>query len=129
MVLAEMWQRRSSGLNFFLVLLRASSCVISVVMLLLFPSITPHSFPTHFRPPEFRRSVERQTPIAHSDENPQSRIAVQSLPAFPVSIAIASKRPTIDNFESPANVSIPRLLNRLKLNPSGSGGQVPLLTA
>ena len=125
-----MWERKSSGRDFLIALLRVSACVVSVVMLLLFPSAKPHSFATHFRAPEFRRAVERETPIAHSDENPQPRIALnESLPAFPFLIETASKLVAVEHFESPAKVSVPRLLNRLKLNPSGSSGQVPLLAA
>jgi len=110
--------------------LRIVACIVSVVMLLLFPAAKAHSFGTHFRTPEVRRATERQTCVAHSDENTQERVGHSDpLPAFFTPIETVSKIVPRDNFESLPDISLSRLLNRLKLNSSGSGGQDPLLRA
>lgn len=110
--------------------LRIVVCIVSVVMLLLFPAAKAHSFGTHFRTPEVRRTAERHTCVAHSDNDPHECVAQSGLlPTFFTPTATVSKIVPRDNFEPPSEVGLFRLLNRLKLNSSDSGGQDPLLRA
>ena len=99
-------------------------------MLLLFPAAKAHDFGTHFRQPEVRRTAERHTSIARSDNNSQDRIAQSAL----LKQSFAPAKPDVkivprDNVDSTPEVFLARLLKRLKLNPSGLGGQDPLLQA
>ncbi len=105
-------------------------CIVSLAMLLLVPATRVHNFGTHFRSPEVRRAAQRHTSIAHSDSNPNERIAESTpLPAFFTPTETFSNTIALDSFVSYAEVPVVRLLNRLKLNPSGSSGQDPLLQA
>jgi len=110
--------------------LRISACVVSVVMLRLFPAAKPHSFGPHFRMPEVRRAMERHTSIATTDNNAQERVAQSS--RLPSCFGPAEPKLKViprDHLDSAFEIPLTRLLNRLKLNPSGSSGQDPLLQA
>src|SRR5271168_4003018 len=109
---------RRRGLGSAMVLMRASICIVSVLMLLSFPAARAHAFETHFRNPEVRRAIERETSIAHTDENPQNRIAPNELlPTFFAPTETINQKVPLDSLESISEVPLPRLLNRLKLNP------------
>ncbi len=43
---------------------RLGACLLAVAMLLSFPALRSHSFMTHFRSPEVRRSVVRHNPVS-----------------------------------------------------------------
>ncbi len=121
---------RKRWLSSIRVLLQAVACVVSMVMLLSFPAAKAHAFGTHFRNPEVRRTIERHTSIAHPDQNLQKGVApTDTLPRFFIPIETVNKIVPLGDFESIPEVPLPRLLNRLKLNPSGSSGQDPLLSA
>jgi hypothetical protein len=125
-----MERRISSSLNSLTAFLQVAACIVSVAMLLLFPAAKVHNFGTHFRTPEVRRAIERHTFVAHSENNTHERVAQSvSLPAFFTPAESASKIVARDNFESPSEAPLTRLLKRRKLNSSGSGGQNPLLKA
>jgi hypothetical protein len=99
-------------------------------MLLLFPAAAPHRFGAHFRTPEVQRSAERHTSIATGDTEALDYGAPSGI--LPKSFAPPQRetKAIIGNrSESVAQVPLSRLLNRLKLNPSGSNGQDPLLRA
>ena len=110
--------------------LHAAVCIISVAMLLSFPATKVHSFDAHFRTPEVRRAIERYTPVAHSAENSQKCVARPcQLPTFFTPSETDSRLVPLHDFELASEVPVSRLFNRLKLNPSGSNGQDPLLQA
>src|SRR5579863_7367114 len=60
-------------------LLHLAACVVSMLMLLAFPMQRGHRYTSHFRTPEVRRSIERHTPIAHSEAGTAERIAYQAV--------------------------------------------------
>src|SRR5579862_1509816 len=107
------------------------ACAVSIAMLVLFPAVTCHRYRTHFRPPEVRRSLERHTCVApggHNAEEPAVRPAL--LPTFFAPDLVAPTATNCDrNVESSHEVPLRHLFNRLKLGPSGSSGQDPLLAA
>jgi hypothetical protein len=120
----------SSRFSSFKAFLNVAACIISIVMLLSFPASKVHCFGAHFRSPEVRRAVERQTSVAHGESNLHESIARSGLlPTFFTPRETNSKIIPVDNFESAAEVTLLSLLNRRKLNPCGSGAQDPLLPA
>jgi hypothetical protein len=125
-----MERRVSSSLNTLTGFLHVAACIVSIAMLLSFPATRVHNFGTHFRTPEVRRAIERHSSVAHSHDNALDRVAQSDLlPMFFTPTETASKIVPLGNFEAASEVPLPRLLNRLKLNPAGSGGQDPLLQA
>jgi hypothetical protein len=120
----------SSCLRSLTACLRVVVCAIVVGMLLFFPANKVHSFRNHFRSPEVRRAIERNTAVAHSAEKTHALVGqMEFLPTFFTPTETNSKVVALENFESAADVPLARLLNRLKLNPAGSSGQDPLLQA
>ena len=109
-------------------LFNLAGCVVGVLMLLAFPIRQAHQFTNHFRTPEVRRSIERHTPIAHPEAGIAERIAHQAvLPALLVHIDTGAVVEPAANIEFASQVPLSRLLLRLKLGSSRSGGQDPLL--
>lgn len=109
-------------------LLNLAVCVVSVLMLLAFPLRSAHQFADHFRTPEVRRSIERHTPIAHSDTGPTSGITHQIvLPVLLMPVDIGENPFPATNVYVSSETPISRFLLRLKLGLSGSGSQDPLL--
>jgi hypothetical protein len=107
-----------------------AACIVGIAMLLCFPAVKAHRFGPHFRTPEVRRAMERHTFIAHSDDSTPAQVAhLDLLPTFFIPADFSRLVVRRENLESFSKLPIPRLLNRRKLNPSGSGGQVPLLQA
>jgi hypothetical protein len=125
-----MKSRSHKGLHSLTAFFDALACVLSIVMLLSFPAGRLHSFGDHFRTPEVRRTTQRHTYVAAEGQRVQEN-AVRSdvLPTFfaPVETPVSLVSDRL--FESPSEIPLVRLLNRLKLNPSGSSGQDPLLQA
>jgi hypothetical protein len=109
-------------------LLNLAACIVSVLMLLVFPMQRVHQYTNHFRAPEIRRSTLRHTPIAQRESGPAERIAHQAvLPALLVYVDTGDVVEPAANIEFASQVPLSRLLLRLKLGPSRSGGQDPLL--
>ena len=119
----------SYGITLMTAFFRAAACIVSVAMLLSFPASGVHHFGTHVRTPEVRRAIVRHSSVALDDENAHERVAqCDLLPVFFTPSETIGKITPRSDFESPP-VVLSRLLSRLKLNPSGSSGQDPLLQA
>jgi hypothetical protein len=130
MLVSTMEMRFLSATKALASFLHLAVCIVSLAMLLLVPATRVHNFGTHFRSPEVRRTVQRHISIAHGDSNAPERIGAGApLPAFFTPTETFSKTVALDRFELHDEVPLVRLLNRLKLNPSGSSGQDPLLQA
>ncbi len=109
-------------------LISAVACVVSLLMLLVFPMGPEHQFTGHFRSPEVCQSIERHTPIAQPEARTTECIAHQAaLPALLMLINNGDVVEPVANIEFSPQVPLSRLLLRLKLGPSRSGGQDPLL--
>jgi hypothetical protein len=103
---------------------KVAVCVVTVLMLLAFPLRSTHHFADHFRNPEVRRSIERHTPIAHSDTETTGRVAHQIvLPAFVSPLDIGKARFPVTKVQVSSETPISRFLLRLKLGSSRSGSQ------
>jgi len=74
--------------------------------------------------------MEGHTSVALEDQGNHERL-IQSnqLPTLFTPVQATVKILRDHSFESPSEVPLVRLLKRLKLNPSGSRGQDPLLQA
>lgn len=109
-------------------LLNLACCVVSVLMLLAFPMRSAHKYTDHFRTPEVRRSIERNTFVAQPESGPTERIAHQAvLPALLVPIDSGDTIEPVAGFELPFETPLSRLLLRLKLGSARSDSQDPLL--
>lgn len=109
-------------------LVNLAACVVSLLMLLGFPLGSAHQYNNHFREPEIRRTIERNTPIAHPEAGSCANIAPQVvLPSLlmPIDFRNVIEPGVTTEFTSPVPLS--RLLLRLKLGRSRSGGQDPYL--
>jgi hypothetical protein len=127
-------RRAHAHLRLLAPVLYSVACVLSIAMLLSFPAAKVHSFRAHFRTPETRRVTDRHTFVAVEGQGANERIIKNdsqngSLPSFFTPIESITKIDCNCSFESPSEVPLLRLLNRLKLNPSGSSGSDPLLQA
>jgi hypothetical protein len=113
----------SSAFNSLTAALHLAACVVGIAMLLSFPATRAHNFATHFRTPEVRRSVERNTFIAHGESSSPERIACSELlPTFFTPTETDRRITSPDNFALPSQVPLSRLLHRRKLNPARSNG-------
>ena len=109
-------------------LLNLAACLLSVMMLLAFPLQSGFRLTDHFRTPEVRGSIVRHTFIAQHESGPSERIANQAvLPALLTPSNTGNIVEPVANVERSVQVPPSRLLLRLKLGPSCSGGQDPLL--
>jgi hypothetical protein len=127
---AAMGRRASFGLDSLIRALRIVPCIVSIVMLLLFPVAKAHTFGPHFRTPEVRRAAERHTAVAYGENDTPQRVAQSNpLPRFLASPETGGKIFLSHNFDSTFEVPLSQLLHRLKLNPCGSSGPDPLLSA
>jgi len=127
-VVAEMGTRSNSTAFQAASVLNFAACLVSVLMLLAFPMQSAFRLADHFRAPEVRRSIVRHTFIAQHQSGPVDRIARQAvLPAFPAPIDTENVTEPISNIEISSQVPLSRLLLRVKLGPSRSGGRDPLL--
>lgn len=126
---AAMGRNVSFGFARLTALAHATACVMGVLMLLLLPAVRSHHYAAHFRAPEVRRAAERQTFMAHTDNNAEEGVAQPSLlPRFFAATETSCKILPQSNFESPRQNSLCRVLNRWKLNRSSSSGPDPLLS-
>lgn len=125
-----MQRRVSHRFGSLTAILNVAACIVSVVMLLSFPAVRVHSFGTHFRSPTVRRSIERHTAVAQTDDQGGDRVApAVALPSFFTSIEPASRVVTRGDSPPFSHPPIVRLLSRRKFCPSASSGQDPLLLA
>ena len=109
-------------------LFNLAACVVSVLMLLAFPIRQADQFTNHFRTPEVRRSIERHTPIAQPESGPAERIAHQAvMPSVVMPVETGNVVDPVAKVDLSFQVPLSRLLLRLKLGSSRSGGQDPLL--
>ena len=107
-----------------------AACFVSVVMLLLLPGAKLHSFQAHFRTPEVRRTTQRHTPVAYSnDDICESAVQNHPLPAFFVPAEPEHCTTARKTIGKPLQAPPLRIHFRLKLNPSSSSGPDPLLSA
>jgi hypothetical protein len=110
--------------------IRIAACIISVMMLLLFPAARFHSFQAHFRTPEVRRTTQRHTSVAYShDDTCERAIVIRPLPISFVDSEPGQRITARNTVEKPFEAPRLRILSRLKFNPSGSSGPDPLLSA
>ena len=110
-------------------IIRTGLCLVGMLTLVTFVTLQGHQFTDHFRAPEVRRSTERHTVLIESRNDASDKITVaQRLSRVPVVDAKSVTRP-LGQFDSSFVPTLPitRLLVRLKLGPSRSGGQDPLI--
>jgi hypothetical protein len=109
-------------------LLNLAACVVSVLMMLAFPIRSAHQFESHLRNPEVRRSIERNTAVANPESKPSERISYRAVqPALFVLVNTGDASLPFANAKPFSYAVFPRLISRLKLGSSRSGGQDPLL--
>jgi hypothetical protein len=102
-----------------------AACLIAVVMLLSLPAIRSHSFSTHFRSPEVRRSMARHTSVSPIHAEAKLQLAASEIE--PV-IAIPAQPPIpLENREEVARASIIETLHRMKLGPHSEADSEPHL--
>jgi hypothetical protein len=123
------WRARK-GFRSLMVLSHTIACIVSMVMLISFPTVRVHSFADHFRPPEIRRTTQRQTYVAAESHHVQENVVRSDVrPKFFAPVETPCSLAGDRGFESTSEIPLVRLLHRLKLNPSGLSGQDPLLKA
>ena len=110
-------------------IIRAIACIVSVAMLLTFPTIKPHAFTDHFRTPEVRRSILRHTQVAEVENGTvKSVVRLGIRPhTLPLLVDFETKFPTISNVELALQALPTRLFLRLKLGASPAGGEDPFI--
>ena len=122
--------RVSSRFNSLSVFLKVATCLFFIAKLLFFPSLSVHDFTGHLGAPNALRIAVGHNPVVRSDVDGRESVTRSlRLPTFSSSIETAGKIVPSRNFDSIPKVPLIRRLSRLKLNPSGSGGQDPLLRA
>ncbi len=108
--------------------LRATACILTVAMLLSFPTAGAHQFGQHFGTSEIRQNIVRHTFVAGPEAADAEKIAhIDAQPAIPMPVIIKN---VAKNFFPQAIVSeVPafRILQHFKLGRSRSGAPDPLL--
>jgi hypothetical protein len=108
--------------------LRAAACILSVAMLLSFPTAGAHQFGQRFGTTEIRQNIVRHTFVAGPEAGGVEKIAhINAQPAIPMPVIVEN---VAKGFFPQAIVSeVPafRLLQHFKLGPSRSGAPDPLL--
>lgn len=101
-------------------------------MLVTLPMQRAHQFQVHYRTTQIRRNFERHSELAQSAKGAMDRVAEAA--SQPLELSWIEPEPEIT--ATPINepearttrpISISRMLARLKLGPSSSGGQDPLV--
>jgi hypothetical protein len=108
--------------------LRATACILSVAMLLSFPTARAHHFGQHFGTTEIRQNIVRHTFVAGPEASGAEEITLtdaQPATATAVTIENVTKR----YFAAAIVSEVPafRILQHFKLGPSRSGAKDPLL--
>lgn len=105
-----------------------SISVVSIAMLLSFPANASHNFGEHFRTNEVRRSIVRHAFVAGPEADGAQTIAhIDAQPTIPMPVIIENDPKPLDVYELSSGFSLVRLIQRVKLGPSRSGGPDPLL--
>jgi len=106
---------------------RALLCFIAVVMLLSFPANKVHRFAFHFRTPEIRRAIERNTFLAQPEITGAEHIVHAKVAP---SVLVVFVTPVFSKPLANARIAsepLPiRFLLRFKPKFTGSGGSDPL---
>jgi hypothetical protein len=108
--------------------LRAAACILSVAMLLSFPTARAHLYSQHFGTTQIRQNIVRHTFVAGPEASGVEEIAhvdAQATIPAPATVENVAKR----LFCLPVVLVVPtfRILQHLKLGPSRSGAPDPLL--
>jgi hypothetical protein len=108
--------------------IRAAACILSVAMLLSFPTARAHNFGQNFGATEIRQNIVRHTFVAGPEAGGVEKIALidaQAANPTPVTIENIAKR--LFPVAIAAQVPAFRILQHFKLGPSRSGASDPLL--
>jgi hypothetical protein len=108
---------------------RVVACLVSVALLLTFPLGKAHTFNDHFRTPEIRRSIVRNTQVAETDNATSEsvqRINIRPIP-LPQLLDPNKESANTTNVEFVPQAAPTRLFLRLKLGTSPGGGEDPLI--
>ena len=112
--------------------IRAAVSVIGIAMLLSFPMNRAHQFQVHFRTPEVRRAIVRNTFMAQPEVTGGERVvhANHADAKIPPSVMAALMAPVLFKpvSDSPilSEILPTRFLLRLKPAPKPTGGSDPL---
>jgi len=120
-----MFRRRHGNKTIQLVL-----CLLSLLMLVTLPIQRSHEFRIHFRSERVRRTLEHHSELAQSAPGVVDRVVQEAW--RPAGSWWVEPEPAVvafitNEFTDRVPVPISRLLSRLKLGPSSSGGQDPLV--
>jgi hypothetical protein len=109
------------------VVLGASACLLAAVMLLSLPLLRSHTFTTHFRSPEVRRSAARHTSVSPLHAEPKLELA--SCELEPVIRPQPQPHNSLLHREGVhiARASIIEVFHRLKLGPHRQADSEPPL--
>jgi hypothetical protein len=108
--------------------IRATACILSVAMLLSFPTAQAHHFGQHFGTTEIRQNIVRHTFVAGPEAGGAEKIAlIDAQPANPPAVTIDNGVKRYFPLEIVSEVPAFRLLQHFKLGPSRSGATDPLL--
>jgi len=108
--------------------LRAAACIVSVAMLLSFPTARTHHFGQHFGTTEIRQNIVRHTFVAGPEAGGEEQMAhVDSLPAIPAPVTVGNVAKSFFPLPIVSDVPTFRVLQHLRLGPSRSGSSDPLL--
>ena len=106
-----------------------AACLMSALMLLSFPvQIRPHDFNSHFRAADARRSIVGHTSVERVEVRGVDRVV--KIGAWPLPFLVVEPEFKIRPLPSAQLVSLiprTRLFLRLKLGPSPSNSQDPLI--
>ena len=109
---------------------RALLCFIAVVMLLSFPANKVHRFAFHFRTPEIRRAIERNTFLAQPEitgaEHAEHMVHAKVAPSVLVVLVTPVFSKPLANARIASEPLPIRFLLRFKPKFTGSGGSDPL---
>ena len=108
--------------------LRAAACIVSVAMLLSFPSARTHLYGQHFGTTEIRQNIVRHTFVAGPEAGGVEKVArIDTQPSLPVAVTIENVAKSF--FAMPIVSAVPtfRILQHLRLGPSRSDSPDPLL--
>jgi hypothetical protein len=108
--------------------LRATACILSVAMLLSFPTARAHHFCHHFATTEIRQNIVRHTFVAGPEAGGVEKIAlIDAQPAIPMPVIIENVAKRFFSLAIVSEAPTFRMLQHFKLGPSRSSAPDPLL--
>jgi hypothetical protein len=118
-----------SAIRIATAIVRILACLASIAMLLTFPIIKPHIFSDHYRTPEIRRSIVRNTHVAEAKNATVETVARIGIQPNALSFLrdLDTKFKSSINVESVPQVTPIRLFLRLKSRTPPAGGEDPLV--